>query len=92
MASRGATEVRPGVNFNVGNACAIPCFKCEAQDDFDWILISWSCEATREAVFVLLLLSSPQRHGDLPLREWQLWTSGAHTWPTVCALCHLLKH
>lgn len=90
--SRGVTEVSPSVNFNVGKACAVPCFKCEAKDDFDWILISWSRGAAREAVFVLLLLCSTQRHGDLPLREWQLWTSGTHTWPTVCAFCQLLKH
>lgn len=92
MASCGVTEVSPSVNFNVGNACVVPCLKCEAQYDFDWILISWIREAAREAVFVLLLPSSPQRHGDLPLREWQRWTSGNHTWPTVCALGHLLKH
>lgn len=49
--SRGVTEVSPSVNFNVGKACAVPCFKCEAKDDFDWILISWSRGAAREAVF-----------------------------------------
>lgn len=91
MASCGATEVSPSVNFNVGNAFAVPCSKCEAP--VDWVLVSWSREDAGEAVFfVLLFLSWLQRLGDLPLREWQLWTSGTHTWPTVCALCHLLKH
>lgn len=45
MASCGVAEVSLSVNFYMGNLCTVYCFKREAQDNFDWILILRNCEA-----------------------------------------------
>lgn len=85
MASWAVAELRLGVNFTVGKICIVCCFKCETQGRFDWIPISRNCAAAHE-VLAWLLLSSPQQHVDLPLREMQVWASGTHTWPP-CMHC-----